>query len=239
LTKNSNLNNKISVIIPTYNEKENLKQLIGKILKVLPGVKIVIVDDSPNNETLNSVSSFIKNKKAYAISRKFKNGRGSAVLEGLKYAHNKFKSNYYIEMDADLSHNADELPLVLKECGIDKVVVASRYIKGSKIVNWPLERRLASKLSNLLVKFILDIPLNDNTNGFRAYPRNAVQKVLKKKFISNGHIVLSEMAYMLKKNYTFSEVPSIFYNRRKGRSSANIREFLRAFRDLIRIRLAH
>lgn len=232
---------KVSIIIPTYNEKENIRILITNILKFLPKAKIVVVDDSPNDDTLKQIGGLLKKgNSVIAISRKKKDGRGSAVLEGLKYALKKHKSDFYIEMDADLSHDPAELVKILEVCKAGRVVLGSRYIKGSKIINWPIERRIASKISNLLVKSILHIPLHDNTNGYRAYPKEAVKYVLNKKFISKGHIVLSEMSYMLAKNkYEFFEVPSIFHNRRKGRSSANVQEFLRAFRDLIRIRFTH
>ena len=235
-----NLQNKsITVIIPTYNEKENIKILINKIYKYLPKGNIVVVDDSPDNSTVEQIGSLKKRYKSlFVIKRTKKSGRGSAVLDGMKFAVNKLKTDYYIEMDADLSHDAAELPSIVDACRKDTIVEASRYVRGSKIINWPLERRIASKVSNLLVKIILQIPLHDNTNGFRAYPKDAVSYVLKKKFISKGYIVLSEMSYILKKKkYKFLELPSTFYNRRKGRSNANIQEFVKSFRDLILIRL--
>lgn len=239
--KSPTFTKKVSIVIPTYNEKENIRILITNIFKFLPKAKIVVVDDSPNDDTLKQIKGLRKKSDSVVvISRKKKEGRGSAVLEGLRYAFIKHKSDFYIEMDADLSHNPSELVTMLKVSKVGRVVLGSRYIKGSKIVDWPIERRIASKISNFLVKAILHNPLHDNTNGYRVYPREAVRYVLNKKFISKGYIVLSEMSYMLAKmNYEFLEIPTVFCNRKKGRSSANIKEFLRSFRDLIRIRFAH
>ena len=231
--------NKTVIIIPTYNERGNIGKLITKIFNVLSDAKVVVVDDSPNTDSLNEVRKISKKYPFLEIiTRKHKGGRGSAVITGFAYALKKFNVDFLIEMDADFSHDPGELMSILNSSGPENIVVASRYISGSKIINWPIERRIASKISNLLVRIILGIPLHDNTNGYRCYPKKAVKSLLSKKFLSSGHIVLSESAYLLMRDgYHFVEVPSVFHNRMVGRSNANILEFLKAFVDLLRIRL--
>jgi len=228
----------IAIIIPTYNEKENIRKLVPKIYKVLPQTIIVVVDDSPSDGTLKAIKQLSKKYSLLEVlSRNKKQGRGSAVLAGFSYVKKHFDPDLFIEMDADLSHDPNELLDIIQLCDKKTIVVASRYIKGSKIVNWQIERRIASKVSNLLVRSILGIPLRDNTNGYRCYPKEAINHLLSKKFKSSGYIVLSEVAnWLMKKGYSFIEVPSVFYNRRRGRSNANVSEFINAFITLLKLR---
>lgn len=236
----TNKNIKISIIVPTYKEKDNIHKLLTSIYKHMPKAKVVVVDDSPDDSTVDQFKYFLK--APYGVSvirRKKKSGRGSAVIEGLKFALKKYNTDYYLEMDADLSHDPKELLQFQKLLSEKNIIVASRYIEGSKILNWPIERKVASRVSNLFIRIILSIPLNDNTNGYRAYSKSAIKIALKRKYLSKGHIVLSEMSYLLLKNeFGFVEFPSVFYNRRKGRSSANVQEFLKSLRDLVRIKFA-
>lgn len=229
---------KIVIVVPTYNEKKNIKDLIDRIFRTVPKIYVVVVDDSPNKETIDEVKKLSKKyPRLKSIYRGSKLGRGSAVIEGFSYAKRTINPDIYIEIDADLSHDPKELNKIISQSKENTVVVGSRYVKGSKIVNWPLERRIASKFSNLLVRTILGIPMHDNTNGYRCYSRKAIGQVIKLKFISGGYIVLSEMAFNLKKRgFSFVEVPIVFRNRRKGESSASIREFLNAFFNMWKIR---
>ena len=229
----------IAIIIPTYNEKENIKRLVQRIYKVLPRAIIVVVDDSPNDGTLKAIKQLSKKYSLLRIiSRNKKQGRGSAVLAGFSYAKKHYDPDIFIEMDADLSHDPNELLGLIKRCEKKTVIIGSRYIKGSKIINWPVKRRVASKLSNLLVRVMLGVPLHDSTNGYRCYPREAINHLLSRKYISGGYIVLSEVAYLLmKKGYSFIEVPSVFFNRRRGTSNANLSEFFNALVTLLKLRL--
>lgn len=230
---------KTAIIIPTYNEKGNLKKLIPAILSILPKTTITIVDDNSPDKTGQAVSNLQKKyKNLYLVTREKKSGRGSAVIEGLKYILEKRPdTEIFIEMDADFSHKPEELPQLIKLSKPKTIIFGSRYVKGSKIINWPIKRRIASKISNFLIRTVLNLPLNDNTNGYRCYHKDAVKLLVKHQYISQGYILLSESANLLYQNgFKFIEVPSVFYNRTVAKSNTTIFEFLDAFINLIRIR---
>ena len=167
--------NKIAIIIPAYNERKNLKKLVDQINSNLNDIQILIIDDSKVND---SEQTIIDKKNVHFIYRGKKLGRGSAVLFGLKECLKK-DYNIFIEMDADFSHDPNELQDKIDfflNNNLD-VLIASRYLKNSKIVNWSLSRRIFSKLSNFLAKKLLRIPVSDYTNGYRLYSREAAQLI--------------------------------------------------------------
>jgi len=229
---------KTTIIIPTYNEKENIQKLIPVIFSVVPQCTIIVVDDNSPDGTAHQVLK-LKSKypQLHLIKREKKAGRGSAVIEGFKYAHKNMRPQVYIEMDADFSHNPKELPQLINFSKPKNIVLASRYVKGGKIVNWPISRRINSWLANLLIRFVLKLPLKDNTNGFRCYPKEAIQLLLNHDFISKGHILLGESAYLLYKNgFGFVEIPSNFKNRKLGKSNATLDEFFNSLLLLFQIK---
>jgi dolichol-phosphate mannosyltransferase len=209
----------IAVIIPSYNERKNISLLIKKILLLELNIKVVIVDDNSPDNTAELVKKIkVKNKKLILVSRSKKSGRGGAVIEGFKNALMDKNIKYFIEMDADLSHRPEDLDKLIANKGKNKIIIGSRYIKGSRIIDWPLKRKILSKIANYYIKIILGIPVNDLTNGFRCYPRKAVEEILNMKINHKGFIALSETAYQLyKKDYHFHEVPIIFEDRKRGR----------------------
>ena len=227
----------ICIVIPTYNEKENIFNLIKKILDIIPDVNIVVVDDSDKK-----IDLFKDLSKVNYIFRGKKLGRGSAVLEGFKFCLQSKTMNTFIEMDADFSHNPDELKNHLKHFYEKKLnfLIASRYLKDSKIINWPLSRHLLSKLSNILARLLLRVPIKDYTNGFRFYDRKATEHIVKKCADSKslGFILLSEIALELYKgNFKIAEVPTIFVNRERGESKVNFIEIFLSFVGLIKLYL--
>ena len=152
------------IVIPTYNEKKNIKILIIKILKIFNNIEIIIVDDSPDQEIKKILSEF---NTVFYIHREKKLGRGSAVLKGMNYALEKNDFTHLIEMDADLSHNPEEIKKNLNfisENDVD-LLISSRYLKESKIINWPLKRKVLSFFANLLAKFFF------KSSGKRLYKR--------------------------------------------------------------------
>jgi dolichol-phosphate mannosyltransferase len=223
----------IGIIIPCYNEEQNIFKLIKALKnKINRNYKIVIIDDSKKNLK-------IKIKNVVYIHRKKKLGRGSAVLLGLKLLLNLKNIRYFIEMDADFSHNPNEINNNLKFFKENKLdlLISSRYLKKSKILNWPIKRRVLSKLSNILIKFLLKIPVNDFSNGFRIYSRRAVKKVLQKcgKKDSN-FIILSEIIMVLfTNNFKISEIKTVFKNRVRGESSINLTLILKSLCNLFQI----
>ena len=215
---------KIAIIIPTFNELDNIENLIKKILKNIPESSIFIVDDSKDTEIGNLIIS--KDLKAKYFHRENSKGRGSAVLFGLEKALKENKFDIFIEMDADFSHNPEELRKNIDKTIKDNLdlLIASRYLKSSKILNWSMQRRILSKLSNYLARALLGIKLNDFTNGFRFYSKKATEKITKKcGNIGDGFILLSEIIVVLKNNdFKIEETDTIFINRTRGESSVNI-----------------
>ena len=226
----------ITIIIPAYNESENIKNLIKKIRKNIK-CQIIIIDDSNNLLTKNILKK-IRSNIIY-IKRNSKLGRGSAVLKGLKHALKKKNIQIFIEMDADLSHPPSELRRNIN-CFNNKkldLLIGSRYLNNSKIVNWPISRRIFSKSANLLARFLLKIPCSDYTNGYRIYSRKAAKKIVSKcGNIGDGFIILSEILLVLyKNNFKIGEINTKFVNRSRGESSANLKLIIASFLGLIKI----
>ena len=226
----------ISIVIPTFKEKANIKKLVNLIKSEIQVLKIVIVDDSPDEEIRDEINDL---KDINYIYRGKKLGRGSAVIEGLNFAQKNFDSEIFIEMDADLSHDPKELKenlRLFKENSCD-LLIASRYLKKSKIVNWSILRKIFSFLANSLARFLLKIPISDYTNGYRIYSKNAVRHIRKNcGNIGDGFIILSEILVELYyNNFQIRETSSKFINRSRGESSVNLNEIVNSFIGLIKI----
>lgn len=230
------MTSKVSIIIPAYNESKNIQKLLNKIKQNIKS-QIIIVDDSNNNFTEEII---IKKKiKVNYIKRQKKLGRGSAVLLGIKKALINKRNNFFIEMDADLSHSPDELKRNLnffKKNNLD-LLIASRYLEESQIINWSISRRIFSKLANYLARFLLKIPCSDYTNGYRIYSRRAAKKITEKcGKIGDGFIILSEILLVIyKNNFKISEIKTKFVNRIRGESSINLRLITASLVGLIKI----
>lgn len=228
---------KIVIIIPTLNEKDNIKLLLKKIftLKNLD-IFIVIVDDSPDMAIKKITEEF---DKINYIHRKNKKGRGSAVIYGIKFALKNLNFNYILEMDADLSHNPFEIENKIKllEKKSFDMIVFSRYKKNSQILNWPLNRKILSYLANFLAKLTLKIPVSDYTNGFRIYTKSAAKHLVKTcGQVGDGFIILSEILVQLYySGFKIYESDTVFVNRTKGKSSVNIIELYKSLIGLYKI----
>ena len=225
----------ISIIIPTYKEKENIFKLTKKILSIYPKAVIFVVDDTEN---LNLKNRFKSNKIKYFL-RKNKKGRGSAVLYGLKKSLQYKSNSIFIEMDADFSHNPKELKKKIEffiKNDLD-LLISSRYLENSKIINWPIQRLVFSKLSNKLAQFLLDVGVTDYTNGFRIYSRRSVELIVKKcGRIGDGFIVLSEILLTIKLNkFKIRELPTIFVNRKRGESSVNFKLIIQSLIGIVKL----
>jgi dolichol-phosphate mannosyltransferase len=169
-------------------------QLIISTNLFVPNNIIVVVDDSLNSKTSQVLSEYTWDNLKF-ISRKQKLGRGSAVLVGME-EHMQYKFDYLLEMDADFSHNPSEITNLILAIKIENsdLVIASRYLKGSKISNWPIRRRIFSKIANKLCAIVLKSNINDHTNGIRIYSRRAIELILNEcGKISDGFILLSEI----------------------------------------------
>ena len=225
----------IAIVIPTYKEKDNIFKLTNKILKIHPKTIIYVIDDTKDE----NLKKYFKNKKIKYFLRKNQKGRGSAVLYGLKKSLKNTTSKIFIEMDADFSHDPKELKskiLFFKKRNLD-LLIASRYLEKSKIINWSLQRLLFSKLSNLLARYLLNVGVTDYTNGYRVYSRRSVKLITKKcGKIGDGFIVLSEILLMIKlNNFKIHELPTIFVNRKRGQSSVNFKLIIQSLIGLIKL----
>ena len=228
--------NKIGVIIPTYNEEENIGKLVESIKSFVPNSEIFVVDDSINEDT----KKILENKSfVHFFHRGQKLGRGTAVIFGLNKALKIKSIDTFIEMDADFSHNPNELKEKIeyfKNHEID-MLIASRYTKNSKIMNWGIFRRVLSLLSNFLARLLLKIPCTDYTNGFRFYSKRAAEKVVSEcGKIGGGFIVLSEiLVVMHSNNFKIDELSTIFVNRKRGESSVSLKLIISSLFGLLKL----
>jgi len=229
----------VTIVIPAYNESCNIGILIPRILAILPRSTIIVVDDSSGNEQIQTKNICINKKKSVIyISRKKKDGRGSAVFDGMKIALTQTTSKIIVEMDADLAHNPNEIPRLCTPIGKYDMVVGSRYMSGSNIVKWTQSRIIQSKIINFFLKYWLGLRLTDYTNGFRAYTRHACQYLVTAPMREKGFIALSEIAYRLsKKGFRITEVPISFTDREYGKSNADLKELFYSLFGVIKLRL--
>jgi dolichol-phosphate mannosyltransferase len=229
----------IAIVIPTYNEALNIQKLTEEIFKIPLKVDLFFVDDNSPDGTGQQVEGMQQrypNRRISLVKRDKKAGRGSACMEGFKIAL-KDKYDYIFEMDADLSHEPGEIPLFIKEIASCDLVIGSRYLKDSRIINWSLQRRIFSKIANCYARMLLKIPITDYTNGYRCYRSSALNTIDFDSIDSQGYIVLSEIAYSLfKKGCLFKEVPTIFVNRRRGISNLTLNEIWNAFTSITKLR---
>lgn len=228
------------VVIPTYNSKKSIKKLIREVFQYVPSTKIVVVDDSSPDGTSDEIRKcFAKDGRVTLIVRRKKAGRGSAVIQGLEEGLKDEKVEFLIEMDSDLCHNPKYIPIMIKQCQKCDIVIASKYLKKSKIIGLPFKRILFSKIVNSFIRLILGIPITDYTNGFRCYKRKTLETLNFKEVRSKGFIVLSEIAFAIhKKRFMFSEIPFVFRFEGKNSSNLNFSEMKEAFFTILRLRLS-
>ena len=226
------------IVIPTYNAKAGIIKVISDVLKKAPYSKVLVVDDNSPDKTAKLVNNkFSSNPRVNIMIRKQKGGRGSAVIEGLKEGLKNKQIKLFIEMDADLVHDPNDLPRLVDKSRKYDVVVASRYLLKSQIIKWSIKRKILSRLANLWIKFMLGISLSDNTSGFRCYRRSVLENINLNSISSKGFIVLTEIAHQIyKKGFTLGEIPIDFEPVDINRSNLNIKELKEAFSTVFRLR---
>lgn len=233
------MNKKTAVIIPVYNEGDNLSILIPDIYKHNKGLTLFVVDDNSTDKTGTIIKKMRAKYPIFYIKRKSKLGRGTAVIEGFRQAYLKGVFEIFVEMDADLSHKPEELKGLIGSVDNKTMVLASRYIPKSKILGISKGRKIISKIVNGFEKRLFGLPIHDYTNGFRAYSRDAVSVLIGHKYKSSGFATIAESTYLLhKKGFRLKEKPTIFINRRIGGSKADLHEMYISLRDLIRVRFS-
>ena len=229
------------IIIPTYNEKENIEKIILKVFSLDVDFDILIVDDGSPDGTANIVKEIQKTypKKLHIVERTGKLGLGTAYIFGFKWA---LKNNYdYIfEMDADFSHDPDDLIRLYKACHEEKgdVAIGSRYIKGVNIVNWPMSRLLMSFFASKYVKIVTGMPIHDSTAGFKCYKRSVLEKINLEKIQFVGYAFQIEMKFTAwKYGFNVVEVPVIFTDRQEGASKMSGGIFFEAFFGVMQMKI--
>ena len=227
---------KVGFILPAFNEYENIFELLEQIESIFNNKFIIIIDDSTDDHIKKKISS--KTNIQY-VNRQSRLGRGSAALYGLKTLLQNKEINLFVEMDTDLSSHPNELPNNIKYFLDNKLdlLVSSRYLKGSEIINWPLRRRLFSFLANKLAKFLLKVPVSDYTMGFRIYSNKAANHVVYNcGKIGSGFILLSEILVELYiNNFKIWDIKTKMVNRVKGKSSVNLKLMLESLFGLIKL----
>ena len=229
------------IIIPTYNEKENIEKIILKVFSLDIDFDILIVDDGSPDGTADIVKKIQKtySKNLHIVERTGKLGLGTAYIYGFKWA---LKNNYdYIfEMDADFSHDPDDLIRLYKACHEEKgdVAIGSRYIKGVNIVNWPMSRLLMSFFASKYVKIITGMPIQDSTAGFKCYKRSVLEKINLEKIQFVGYAFQIEMKFTAwKYGFNVVEVPVIFTDRQEGASKMSGGIFFEAFFGVMQMKI--
>ena len=227
---------KVGFVLPAYNEHENIFELLKQIDLVFNNKVILIIDDSNNNKIKDKI--YLKKDLQY-FKRTSKLGRGSAVLSGLKTLLKNEEINFFVEMNTDLADDPNELPDNIRYFLDNKLdlLVMSRYLKGSKIINWTIKRKLFSFLANKFAKSLLKVPVSDYTNGYRIYSRKAAAQVVKNcGKISYDFIALSEtLVELYIDNLRIGEIKTNFTNREKGESTMNLKLILDSFFGLLKL----
>lgn len=215
--------NDVLVIIPTYNEKDNIKKLIDKLLKLYDNIDILVIDDLSPDNTYKIVNKYYKNyKRVNLIVNANKMGLGRAYIIGYKWAIEK-GYKYIIQMDADFSHNPYDLEKFLSLISQEKsdLIIGSRYIKND--IDWNLFRLFLSKIGNLFFKFMVDLNISDVTSGYKAIKIEKLKRIDLDSIISKGFSFQIEINYLFyKKDYIIKEVPISFINRENGKSKMNL-----------------
>lgn len=231
------------VIIPTYNEIENISAIVEAVLALDNQFHILIVDDNSPDKTADKVKDLISTypNRLFLEEREGKKGLGTAYIHGFKWAL-EHAYDFIFEMDADFSHNPSDLPKLLEACQNDAVdmAIGSRYIHGVNVVNWPLSRVLMSYFASIYVQLITGMKIHDATAGFICYKRNVLESLDLNKIKFVGYAFQIEMKYrVFCKNFNIKEVPIIFTDRTKGSSKMSNAIISEAIFGVISLRIKH
>ena len=230
------------VIIPTYNEKENIEKIIRAVFSLDKYFHILIIDDGSPDGTAAIVRNLIEtefNERLFLIERSGKQGLGTAYITGFKWAL-EHKYGYVFEMDADFSHDPKDLLRLYNACHEDgyDVAIGSRYVSGVNVVNWPIGRVLMSYFASKYVRFITGFKVHDTTAGFKCYKRRVLETIPLDEIRFKGYGFQIEMKYTAYKiGFKIKEVPVIFVNRQEGVSKMSGGIFGEAFFGVMRLRL--
>jgi dolichol-phosphate mannosyltransferase len=229
------------VIIPTFNEKENIEAMVKKVFSLNKVFDILIIDDNSPDGTGNIIRTLQSEfqEKLFLLERKGKLGLGTAYIAGFKWAIKK-DYEYVFEMDADFSHNPNDLLILYEACAVRKadVAIGSRYKTGVNVVNWPIGRVIMSYYASAYVRFITGLDIMDTTAGFKCYRRKVLQTINLDKIHFKGYAFQIEMKFTAWKiGFKIEEVPIVFTDRKQGNSKMSGGIFNEAFFGVIKLKL--
>ncbi len=231
------------VIIPTYNEKENIEAIITAVMELPILFQVLVIDDGSPDGTADIVKKMMKGKYKGCIDlieREGKQGLGTAYIAGFKWAI-EHKANYIFEMDADFSHNPQDLLKLYDACAVHgaDLAIGSRYVTGVNVVNWPMGRVLMSYFASKYVRFVLGVDIHDTTAGFVCYRRKTLETIELDKIRFKGYAFQIEMKFTASKcGAKITEVPIIFVNRVLGSSKMSGGIFSEALLGVIRLKIS-
>jgi len=213
---------RILVIIPTYNESENIENLVSQVLSQDSRIEILVIDDNSPDGTTKVVEKMKQGMpRLHLVKRPAKMGLGTAYVSGFRFA---LEAGYDLvfEMDADFSHDPKEIPRFLEAIDGYDLVIGSRYIRGVNVVNWPMSRLLLSWLANLYTRIVTRLPLRDSTSGYKCFKREVLETIDLEGIHSDGYAFQIEMDFKAwKKGYRLLEIPIVFEDRNAGVSKMN------------------
>ena len=231
---------KTLVIIPTYNERENIVNVLDTVLGLgIANLDVLVIDDASPDGTAQIVKDYQqKNPRVYLIERPGKMGLGTAYVQGFKFALER-DYDYIMEMDADLSHDPHEIPNFLKAAQEADLVIGSRYLTGVNVINWPLRRLFLSVMASKYTKFITGMPISDCTSGFKLFRRKVLESIPLDQVRSNGYSFQIEMNFKAwKRGFRIKEIPIIFYDRTVGSSKMNKKIMIEAALMVWKLKIA-
>ncbi len=234
------MSNKIVVVIPTYNEKDNIVEMIKQLNALNLSIDILVVDDTSPDRTGDVVESVKEaTPNVDIIHRKKKEGIGPAYIEAFGYLLKKDEHDYIIEMDADFSHNPKDIPRLLAAAGQYDAVVGSRYVKGGAVSDkWSRSRKFISSAGNLYARIITGLPVKDCTAGFKCYRKSALKLLDFSRIFLNGYSFQVQILFELKKKgLSIGEIPIFFDERTEGKSKMDLNIMLEAFFSLPLMRI--
>jgi len=230
---------KIMVVVPTYNERDNIEALIPRALEQVDGTEILVVDDGSPDGTGDYVDSVAEtDPRVHALHRPSKMGLGSAYVQGFRYALDA-GADLIVQMDADFSHDPDVIPELVASIDDHDVVIGSRYITGANVVNWPLRRLFLSYFANVYTHIITGLPLRDSTGGFKCFRRQVLETIDLGAIRSDGYSFQIEVNFRCwRKGFSILEIPIVFVDRHSGTSKMSRRIVWEAMWLVWRLRLA-
>jgi dolichol-phosphate mannosyltransferase len=231
----------VILIVPTFNEAPNIVPLIKAFRQVQPGIKVIVADSDSPDGTARVLESFFGDDQLVKVLKcDRKQGRGAAIVEAYKYIKENFREGIVAIADADFSHDPKDLPRLLAALEEGEIVIGSRYVKGSKIIGWPIGRRVFSALANSLARIVMGVGIRDYTNGYRVFRWAQLGNLNFSRLDADGFIMLSqELLQWHTRGANIVEVPTKFVNRLRGKSNFRLKLIVESLWVLLKLGISY